>query len=35
MECETIQERVVQGVEKCKATGETKTGRCFGREKKV
>lgn len=34
MERETIQERVIQGVEKCKATGETKTGRWFGREKK-
>lgn len=33
MERETIQERVIQGVEKCKATGETKTGRWFGREK--
>lgn len=35
MERETIQERVIQGVEKCKATGETKTGRWFGREKKT
>lgn len=34
MERETIQERVLQGVEKCKATGETKTGRWFGREEK-
>lgn len=34
MERETIQERVIQGVEKCKATGETKTGRWFGREEK-
>lgn len=34
MERETIKERVVQGVEKCKATGETKTGRWFGREEK-
>lgn len=35
MERETIQERVLQGVEKCKATGETKTGRWFGREEKT
>lgn len=35
MERETIQERVIQGVEKCKATGETKTGRWFGREEKT
>lgn len=34
MERETIQERVIQGVEKCKSTGETKTGRWFGREQK-
>lgn len=34
MERETIQERVLQGVEKCRATGETKTGRWFGREEK-
>lgn len=34
MERETIQERVIQGVEKCKATGETKSGRWFGREEK-
>lgn len=34
MERETIQERVIQGIEKCKATGETKTGRWFGREEK-
>ena len=34
MERETIQERVLQGVEKCKATGETKTGKWFGREEK-
>lgn len=34
MERETIQERVIQGVEKCKATGTTKTGRWFGREEK-
>lgn len=32
MERETIQERVTQGVEKCKATGKTKTGRWFGRQ---
>lgn len=35
MERETIQERVIQGVEKCKATGETKTGKWFGREEKT
>lgn len=35
MERETIQERVIQGVEKCKATGETKTGRWFGRQEKT
>ena len=35
MERETTQERVIQGVEKCKATGETKTGRWFGREEKT
>ncbi|MBQ3420662.1 MAG: recombinase family protein [Romboutsia sp.] len=34
MERETIQERVLQGVEKCKVTGTTKTGRWFGREVK-
>lgn len=34
MERETIQERVIQGIEKCKVTGETKTGRWFGREEK-
>ena len=34
MERETIQERVIQGVEKCKASGQTKTGRWFGREEK-
>jgi DNA invertase Pin-like site-specific DNA recombinase len=34
MERETIQDRVIQGVEKCKVTGETKTGRWFGREEK-
>ena len=32
MERETIQERVIQGVEKCKATGTTKTGKWFGRQ---
>lgn len=35
MERETIQETVIQGVEKCKATGEIKTGRWFGREEKT
>lgn len=35
MERETIQERVIQGVEKCKSTGETKTGKWFGREEKI
>ncbi|WP_252246758.1 recombinase family protein [Clostridium sp. ZBS4] len=35
MERETIQERVIQGVEKCKVTGTTKTGRWFGREAKT
>ncbi len=35
MERETIQERVIQGVEKCKLTGETKTGKWFGRQKKT
>lgn len=35
MERETIQERVVQGVQKCKSTGETKTGKWFGREEKT
>lgn len=35
MERETIQERVIQGVEKCKATGTTKTGKWFGREEKT
>ena len=35
MERETIQERVIQGVEKCKATGTTKTGRWFGRVEKT
>lgn len=34
MERETIQERVIQGVEKCKATRQNKTGRWFGREEK-
>jgi len=31
-EKETIQERVIQGVVKCKETGITKTGNCFGRQ---
>ncbi|MBN1040075.1 recombinase family protein [Clostridium botulinum] len=35
MERETIQERVIQGVEKCKATGKTKTGIWFGRKEKT
>lgn len=35
MERETIQERVIQGVEKFKVIGETKTGKCFGREEKT
>lgn len=35
MERETIQERVIQGVKKCKTTGETKTGKWFGREEKT
>ncbi|WP_270545622.1 recombinase family protein [Clostridium butyricum] len=35
MERETIQERVIQGVEKCKLTGSTKTGRWFGRTRKT
>lgn len=35
MERETIQERVLQGVEKCKVTGETKSGRWFGRIEKT
>ena len=35
LERETIQERVLQGVEKCKITGKTKTGRWFGREVKT
>lgn len=34
MERETIRERVIEGVEKCKITGQTKTGKWFGREKK-
>lgn len=34
MERETIQERVIQGVEKCKSTGETRTGNWFGRQEK-
>lgn len=32
MERETIQERVIQGVEKCRELGKTKTGRWFGRQ---
>lgn len=35
MERETIQERVIQGVAKCKLTGKTKTGKWFGREEKT
>ncbi|NFF82833.1 recombinase family protein [Clostridium botulinum] len=35
MERETIQENVIQGVEKCKATGKTRTGKWFGREEKT
>lgn len=35
MERETIQERVIQGVERCKATGQTKTGKWFGRQEKT
>ena len=35
MERETIQERVIQGVERCKETGETKTGNWFGRQEKT
>lgn len=31
MERETIQERVIQGIEKCKETGKTRTNRWFGR----
>jgi DNA invertase Pin-like site-specific DNA recombinase len=31
LEIESIQERVIQGIEKCKATGKTATGRWFGR----
>ncbi|WP_252249165.1 recombinase family protein [Clostridium sp. VAP23] len=31
MESETIRERVIQGIEKCRATGKTKTGKWFGR----
>ncbi len=33
MERESIQERVLQGIEKCKASGTTSTGRWFGRVK--
>lgn len=35
MERETIQERVRQGIERCKQTGTTKTGRWFGRQEKT
>lgn len=35
MERETIQERVIQGVERCKVTGQTKTGKWFGRQEKT
>lgn len=35
MERETIQERVKQGIERCKETGETKTGNWFGRQEKT
>lgn len=31
MERESIQERVIQGIEKCKESGQTKTNRWFGR----
>lgn len=31
MERETTQQRVIEGIEKCKSTGETKTGVWFGR----
>lgn len=31
---ETIQERVIQGIGKCKAIGETMTGIWFGRREK-
>ena len=34
MERETIQDRVIEGIEKCKITGKTKTGKWFGREEK-
>ncbi|MCD3211009.1 recombinase family protein [Clostridium botulinum C/D] len=34
MERETIRERVLQGIERCKIEGKTKTGRWFGREEK-
>ena len=34
MERETIQERVLKKKKKCRVTGETKTGRWFGREEK-
>lgn len=35
MERETIQERVRQGIERCKQTGTTKTGKWFGRQEKT
>jgi DNA invertase Pin-like site-specific DNA recombinase len=31
MERETTQQRVIEGIEKCKTTGKTKTGVWFGR----
>ena len=34
MERENIQERVIEGIEKCKLTGITKTGNWFGRKQK-
>lgn len=34
MECETIQARVIQGDEKCKATGKIKSVRWFDRQEK-
>lgn len=34
MERETIQERVLEGIEQCKITKRTRTGRWFGRERK-
>jgi len=35
MELETIKERVIQGVERCKETGQTRTKKWFGREEKT